>query len=69
MRWGSAPARQVLHALLRSGWIIKRSSGSHRVLSRDGWPDFVFAFHEGEEVGPRMMARIAKHTALRPEDL
>ncbi len=69
MRWGSAPARQVLHALLRSGWIIKRSSGSHRVLSRDGWPDFVFAFHEGEEVGPRMMARIAKHTGLRPEDL
>jgi len=69
MRWGSAPARQVLSALLRSGWIIKRSTGSHFVLTRPGWEDFVFAFHDREEIGPRMLARIAKHTGLRPEDL
>ncbi len=69
MRWGSAPARQVLSALIRVGWSIKRSSGSHHVLARPGWPDFVFAFHAREEVGPRMLARIAKHTGLRPEDL
>ena len=31
--------------------------------------DFVFAFHDGEEIGPRMLARIAKHTGLQPEDL
>lgn len=69
MRWGSAPARQVLSALIRAGWSIKRSSGSHTVLARPGWPDFVFAFHPGAEIGPRMLARIAKHTGLRPEDL
>lgn len=69
MRWGSAPARQVLSALIRAGWSIKRSSGSHHVLARPGWPDFVFAFHAGEEIGPRMLARVAKHTDLRPEDL
>ncbi len=69
MRWGSAPARQVLSALIRLGWSIKRSSGSHHVLARPGWPDFVFAFHAGEEIGPRMLARIAKHTGLRPDDL
>ncbi len=69
MRWGSAPARQVLSALIRAGWSIKRSSGSHHVLARPGWPDFVFAFHAAEEIGPRMLARIAKHTGLRPEDL
>jgi hypothetical protein len=33
------------------------------------WPDFVFAFHDGEEIGPRMLRRIAKRTGLRPEDL
>jgi len=38
-------------------------------LSRQGWPDFVFAFHDGEELGPRMLVRIAKHTGLAPEDL
>jgi len=29
----------------------------------------VFAFHDAEEIGPRMLARIAKRTGLRPEDL
>jgi hypothetical protein len=35
----------------------------------EGWADFVFAFHDGEELGPRMLARIAKHAGLTPEDL
>jgi len=59
----------VLAALLRIGWKVKRQSGSHRTLERDGWSDVVFAFHEREEIGPRMLARIAKRTGLRPEDL
>jgi predicted RNA binding protein YcfA (HicA-like mRNA interferase family) len=58
----------VLSALLRNGWRIERQTGSHRVLRRDGWPDVVFAF-EGEEIGPRMLARIARQTGLQPEDL
>ncbi len=37
--------------------------------SRDGWPDFVFAFHDSDEVGPRMVARVARHTGLKPEDI
>lgn len=58
--WPSTRARRVLAALLRLGWAVKRQSGSHRTLSRPGWADFVFAFHEDEEIGPRMLARIAK---------
>jgi len=58
-----------LRALLRIGWSLKRQAGSHRTLSRPGWPDYVFAFRDREEIGPRMMARIARHTGLRPEDL
>jgi hypothetical protein len=38
-------------------------------LSRSGWPDFVFAFHDADEIGPKMLTRIAKHTGLAPEDL
>lgn len=67
--WPSAKARRVFAALLRIGWTLKRQSGSHRTLSRDGWPDFVFAFHDDEELGPRMLIRIAKRTGLRPKDL
>ena len=67
--WPSTRARRVLAALLRIGWAVKRQSSSHRTLARAGWADFVFAFHEDEEIGPRMLARIAKRTGLRPDDL
>ena len=67
--WPSVRARVLLQALLRIGWHIKRQSGSDRTLSRTGFPDYVFAFHDGEEIGPRMLARVAKYTALTPNDL
>ncbi|MBL9089971.1 MAG: type II toxin-antitoxin system HicA family toxin [Planctomycetaceae bacterium] len=60
----------MLAALLRIGWRIKRESGgSHKILSRDGWSDYTFAFHDADEVGSRMLARIAKKTGLSPDDL
>jgi predicted RNA binding protein YcfA (HicA-like mRNA interferase family) len=68
-RWPSTKARRVLAAFLRQGWSVKRQSGAHRILERAGWPDVVFAFHDDQELGPRMLARIAKHTGLRPEHL
>ena len=68
-QWPAAKAQRVLAALLRLGWQIKRESGSHRTLARSGWPDVVFAFHDHEEIGPRMLARLSKHTGLTPEDL
>jgi predicted RNA binding protein YcfA (HicA-like mRNA interferase family) len=68
-QWPSSKAKQVLAALIRIGWHVKRQSGSHRTLAREGFSDYVFAFHDGDEIGPRMLARIAKHTGLRPEDL
>jgi predicted RNA binding protein YcfA (HicA-like mRNA interferase family) len=67
--WPSTRAKRVLAALLRLGWSVKRQSGSHRVLSREGWPDFVFAFHDDDEIGPAMLSRISKHTGLQANDL
>ncbi len=69
-RWPSTKARQVLASLYRIGWSLKRETeGSHRVLSKPEWPDYVFAFHDSEEIGPAMMKRIARRTGLKPEDL
>lgn len=65
----STKAKRVLAALLKLGWTIKRQSGSHRTLAREGWPDVIFAFHDGDEIGPKMLARMAKATGLRPEDI
>ena len=68
-QWPSTKASRVLAALLRIGWTIKRESGSHKTLSRPGRPDVIFAFHDKEEIGPKMLARIAKNTGLKLEDL
>jgi predicted RNA binding protein YcfA (HicA-like mRNA interferase family) len=67
--WPATKARRVLAALLRIGWTARRQSGSHRTLSRADQPDFVFAFDDDEELGPSILARIAKHTGLTPSDL
>ena len=68
-QWSSTKAKRVLAALLRIGWSIKRETSSHKILSRPGWSDVVFAFHDREEVGPKMLSRIAKNTGLEPKDL
>ena len=69
-RWPATRAARVYAALLRIGWQLKRQAGgSHKVLSREGFPDFVWAFHDRDEIGPKMLARIARRTGLRPEDL
>jgi predicted RNA binding protein YcfA (HicA-like mRNA interferase family) len=65
----STKAKQVLAALVRIGWSVKRQTGSHKVLQREGYDDFIFAFHQGEEIGSRMLQRIAKRTGLTPEDM
>ena len=67
--WRAVRARQVLAALQRTGWRTTRQRRSHRVLVKEGQPNFVFAFHDSEEIGPKMLARIARRTALRAEDL
>ena len=64
-RWPATTANRVLAALLRTGWSIKRQTGSHRILQRAGFSDCVFAFHDNDEIGPRMLARIANIPGLR----
>lgn len=67
--WKSVKAKRLLAALEKIGWRVKRQTGSHKILERKGWQDVVFAFHDGVEIGPKMLARMAKVTGLKPEDL
>jgi predicted RNA binding protein YcfA (HicA-like mRNA interferase family) len=67
--WPATKAARVLAALKRVGWREQRRRGSHITLERPGWKDYLWSFHDGEEIGPRMLARIAKKTGLRPDDL
>lgn len=65
-QWPATKAKRVLAALYSIGWTLKRQRGSHKILSRGGWPDVVFAWHDGDEIGPAVLASIAKATGLNP---
>jgi predicted RNA binding protein YcfA (HicA-like mRNA interferase family) len=67
--WLSTRAKLVLRALKKIGWSEIGQVGSHLKLSRDGYDNYIWAFHDNAEIGPKMLSRIAKHTGLRPEDL
>jgi predicted RNA binding protein YcfA (HicA-like mRNA interferase family) len=72
--WSSKPrskAGRVYEALLRLGWVEQHviKGSSHPQLQLLGFRDFIWAFHDTDEIGPRMLARIAKQTGLTPEDL
>jgi predicted RNA binding protein YcfA (HicA-like mRNA interferase family) len=67
--WPATKASKVLAALKRIGWKVKRQAGgSHKILERSGWPDYVWAWHDGVELGPAVLARIAKSTGLNRSD-
>jgi len=70
-QWPSTKAKRVYRALLRIGWRSKpqKKGSSHVQLERAGFPEFTWAFHDAEEIGPVMLGKIAKRTGLRPEDL
>jgi hypothetical protein len=43
-QWPSTKARNVLLALEKRGWQVKRQTGSHKVLARVGWEDYIFGY-------------------------
>lgn len=52
---------------MRIGWSIKTPQGQLAPGAlQGGMADFVFAFHDADEIGLRMLERIARHTGLAP---
>ncbi len=66
--WPSAKARRVFAAPIRLGWRHDHTVGSHKILEREGWPNYRFSFHDSDELGPAILARISKKTGLQPKD-
>ncbi|MEJ2006901.1 MAG: type II toxin-antitoxin system HicA family toxin [Acidobacteriota bacterium] len=68
--WPSTKARKVYRALIKIGWKPKPGKGSSHVqMTHPNRPEFTWAFHDSEELGPVMLKKVAKHTGLKPEDL
>ncbi len=50
-------------------WEIVFQRGSHIKLLHPQRGTYMFGFHDKEELGPKMLSKIAKYTGLTPEDL
>jgi len=57
----------VLRALLRAGFVEIRRSGSHRFLSHPDGRTLLFALHEAERVGPKLLAKMLKDARIPPD--
>jgi predicted RNA binding protein YcfA (HicA-like mRNA interferase family) len=66
--WPSTKARRVFGALQRIGWKQDRTVGSHRILEKPGWNEYPFSFRDSDELGPAILAKIAKKTGLKTSD-
>jgi predicted RNase H-like HicB family nuclease/predicted RNA binding protein YcfA (HicA-like mRNA interferase family) len=62
-------SQESFAAVQTIGWRVKCQAGSHKTLEREGYLDYVFAFHDSAEIGPRLLARVAKYTGLELGDL
>jgi predicted RNase H-like HicB family nuclease len=66
-KFETASPERLFKGLLRAGWSIKREKPRFKVLSKEGQPDFVFAFDENEKIRIRMLDWITK-AGIRPKD-
>jgi predicted RNA binding protein YcfA (HicA-like mRNA interferase family) len=62
------PARRVLAALRRAGFSELRRHGSHRLLAHSDGRTLVFALHDAERVGPKLLAKILKDARMTPDE-
>ena len=63
--WPSAKARRVFARLKRIGWRHDHTVGSHKIMTKEGWADYPFSFHDSVEVGPAILSKISKKTGLQ----
>jgi predicted RNA binding protein YcfA (HicA-like mRNA interferase family) len=64
-------AKHAFKALLKIGWVVVSQSGSHKKLKHKSaaYPMYVWSFADSDELGAKILSRIAKHTGLTPSDL
>jgi predicted RNA binding protein YcfA (HicA-like mRNA interferase family) len=69
--WPSTKAKQVFKVFLKIGWEVVSQRGSHIKLKHKSasYPMYVWAYRDSDELGPKILSRIAKHTGLTPKDL
>ncbi|TMA82814.1 MAG: addiction module toxin, HicA family [Deltaproteobacteria bacterium] len=58
------PARRVLAALVRARFRETRRRGSHRFLMHQDGRTMLFAAHDAERIGPKLLGKILKDARI-----
>ena len=62
-------ARQLIAALRRAGFVVKRVRGSHHFLKHRDGRATVVPVHSGEVIGPGLMNKILTDCEITREEL
>ena len=60
--------RELERIILARGWVLRRSSGSHRQYSREGWPNITIPFHPGD-LRQRTQESIMKQAGITRDEI
>jgi predicted RNA binding protein YcfA (HicA-like mRNA interferase family) len=63
------PARRVIRALERAGFVVVRRRGSHRVLRNPRGRQLTFAYHDNVRLGTAALRRVARDAGISLEKL
>ncbi len=61
--------RELIRALQRIGFVVKRTKGSHHFLQHDDGRATVVPVHSGEVIGPGLLNRIIHDAEITVEEL
>jgi len=64
----SIQALRMIRALVRLGWTVGRSSGSHQILSKEGLPRIVIPVHRGSTLKEGLARGILKDAGIGEDE-
>lgn len=64
----SIQALRMIRALVRLGWTVARSAGSHHVLAKTGGPRLVIPVHRGKPIKEGLARGILKDAGISEDE-
>jgi predicted RNA binding protein YcfA (HicA-like mRNA interferase family) len=65
----SVTGREFCRALERQGWSLVRTSGSHQVWSKQGYPNLSVPVHAGKSLKAGLLAALMRTSGISESDL
>ena len=58
-------AKEVIRILTENGWRLSRISGSHHVMTKEGFRSVPIAIHGNKDMNPDVIKKLEKQTGVK----